>query len=171
MNKRLVIVGLCAVCGCSGSTDPGFPPIEGTYSATFSLTFDNAAQTQNGTLVIPGSIVIGRPASDGSFVGNYVYSGGATGSGTISGAIDRQGNVTIVEFGDPNEPPIFEQAFLSATWPNCDFSQAVGNGMTGSLAPNTLSLAGSLDFPCTYTNGGQPTQFATTLSEQVAATR
>jgi hypothetical protein len=173
MNKRLMIAGLCAgaVCGCSGSTAPGFPPIQGTYSASFSLTFDNGAQTQNGTLVIPGTIVIGRPASDGGFVGNYVYSGGATGSGTISGTIDRQGGITIDEFGDPGQPPVFEMDFLDATWPNCDFSQAVGNGMTGSLAATTLSLVGSLNFPCSYTNGSQTVQFATTLSEQVSASR
>lgn len=174
MNRRLVIAGLCAgaLYGCGGgSTAPGYPPIQGTYSASFSLTFDNAAQTQNGTLVIPGTIVIGRPASDGSFLGNYVYSGGATGSGTISGVIDRQGNVVIDEFGDPGQPPVFDSNFLTATWSNCDFSQATGNGMNGSLAATTLSLVGSLDFPCNYTNGSQTTQFATTLTEQVSATK
>jgi hypothetical protein len=172
MNKRLAFAGLCAgaLCACSnGSTGPSYPPIQGTYAASFSLTFDNGAQTQNGTLVIPGTIVIGRPARDGSFIGSYVYSGGATGSGTISGQIDMQGGVTIFEFGDPNQPPIFDSQFLNATWPNCDFSQATGNGMSGSLVPNSLSLLGSLDFPCTYTNGNQTVQFPTTLTEQVTA--
>lgn len=172
MNKRLVVTGLCvgALCACdNGSTGPSYPPIQGTYAASFSLTFENGAQTQNGTLVIPGTIVIGRPASDGSFVGNYVYNGGATGSGSIAGVIDMQGDVTIFEFGDVNQPPIFDQQFLEATWPNCDFTQASSNGMSGSLSPSTLSLLGSLDFPCLYTNGSQNAQFPTTLTEQVTA--
>jgi hypothetical protein len=39
--------------------------------------------------------------------------------------------------------------------------------MSGTLAGNTLSLTGELDFPCDYTTGSQNGTFQTTLIEEV----
>lgn len=174
MNRRRVLTGLsiAAVLGgltaCSNSSGPaGFPPIEGNYTTNFAFTFDNAANSsQNGTGNVTGTMSISRPASDGSFVGSFVLDN-SNGSGSVSGVIDRQGNVQIDEFGDPGQPPMFDSQFLQSQWSNCDFSQATSRGMSGTLAANTLSLTGELDFPCAYTTGSQDGTFQTTLTEQV----
>lgn len=174
MNRRRVLTGLsiAAVLGgltaCSNSSGPrGFPPIEGNYTTNFAFTFENSANSsQNGTGNATGTMSISRPASDGSFVGSFVLDNNI-GSGSISGVIDRQGNVQIDEFGDPGQPPMFDSQFLQSQWSNCDFSQATSRGMSGALAANTLSLTGELDFPCDYTSGNQLATFQTTLIEQV----
>jgi hypothetical protein len=173
MNRRLVLTGLsiAAVLGvltaCSNSNGPGFPPVDGNYTTNFAFTFNNAANSsQNGTGTVTGTMSISRPASDGSFVGSFVLDN-TNGSGSISGVIDRQGNVQIDEFGDPSQPPMFDSQFLQSQWSNCDFSQATSRGMTGNLAANTLNLTGELDFPCDYTTGSQVGTFQTTLTEQV----
>lgn len=173
MNGRLAVTGLSiaavlgALTACNNSNGPGFPPIEGTYNTNFAFVFNNAANSsQNGTTTLTGTMSIRRPASDGSFVGSFVLDNGDA-PGTISGVIDRQGDVQIDEFGDPGQPPMFDSQFLQSQWSNCDFSQATSRGMTGNLAANTLNLTGELDFPCDYTTGGQVATFQTTLTEQV----
>jgi hypothetical protein len=114
-------------------------------------------------------MTLNAPASDGSFTGSYVYTG--DGSGTITGVERMDGGISITHFGDPNLSPLQAVAYLQQTFYWCNFNQAAVQPMSGSVASTTLTLAGSLILPCTYTNGTSTFTYPTTIAFQATGTR
>lgn len=171
IEYTLLGVAAIGLAACSNyATAPGYagyPPIGGTYAASITETFSNANQTE--TLSIPATIWLSDAASNGQFSGSYSFAAPFLGSGQVFGDVAPDGSVRITEFGDPGAPPLADIGFLQSEWPFCDYSSLGSSGMAGSLAGNVLTLDGSLDFSCAYTNGSTIATFPTTLSATISA--
>jgi hypothetical protein len=96
-----------------------------------------------------------------------VYIGYPAGAGTMTGAIDQSGNVTLTQFGDPGKAFGATLAFLHNNWPNCDFTQATPLPYSGSAGGGLVSLTGGLTVPCTYVVNHSQTTRLTTMTELV----
>jgi len=161
----VAVVVIAAACSNNSNGPRDFPPIGGNYQATFQLDLSNSVDHQ--TLDITGTISLSNPNVNGDFDGTYAYDPPYSGGGRVAGNIAQDGSIVISEWGDPGAPPMMEMSFLSNQWPHCDFTSVTTSGMGGSLSGSGLSLQGSLDFGCDYTNGPQVGTFPTTLTETV----
>ena len=163
--RRLVMTLAVFVTACSDITGSDLPPIAGTYSATFQLTFSNSLETETSSL--PGTVTLHSPSGGGEFSGTYVMTG--AGSGTIAGTLRSDGGISITQFGDPNADPLESLQILENEFYWCDFNYAAGTPMSGSVAGGTLNLGGAISVPCNYVN---PTQTVpSTISVTVTAFR
>lgn len=163
---RCVLVLALFLTACGGdATGSSFPPIAGTYSASFVVSFSNSIETESSS--VPGTLTLHSPSSGGAFSGSYIITGG--GSGTIAGTIRIDGGISITQFGDPNADPLESLQILQNEFYWCDFSRAAGTPMNGSVVGNTLSFSGGISVPCNYVN---PTQTVpSTISVTVTGTR
>lgn len=158
----LALAGSLA-CGSDSSTGPSFPNTAGTYATVFTITFSNSLETESASET--GTITLASPASNGSFTGSYVITGG--GSGVIAGTVRTDGGISIATFGDPNQDPLEAVQYLQNVFYWCNFSVAAGSPMNGSLAGNRLSLSGNIVLPCSYTTQ----TVSSTISISVSGTR
>lgn len=146
---RRVLVLALFLNACSGDpTGSSFPPIAGTYGATFGFSFSNVIETESSS--VPGTVTLQSPSSGGDFSGSYVITG--SGSGTIAGTIRADGGISITQFGDPNADPLESLQILQNEFYWCNFNQAAGSPMSGSVSGKTLSFSGGISVPCNYVN-------------------
>jgi hypothetical protein len=165
MRTLILLSLLLAGCGGGDSTGPSYPPIAGTYSAIFGVSFSNSLETVSSNE--PGTVTLQSPTSNGAFTGSYVITG--SGSGTIAGTVRVDGGISISQFGDPNADPLESLQLLQNTFYWCNFALAAGAPMSGSVSGNALQLSGGISVPCSYVN---PTQTVpSTISVTVTATR
>lgn len=177
MNRRrrsslhTTVVAVATILTCSGcATGPLDSPSETSYHTSFSFSFDNAdpATTQNATLTATGDLAVTVEGTSLRINGTFVYIGYPAGAGTLAGAIDTSGTVTITQFGDPGSALGATHAFLHNTWPNCDFTQAAPLPYSGSAGSGLVSLKGGLTVPCTYRVNQRDTTLQTTMTENVS---
>jgi hypothetical protein len=162
----LAAAAACLACG-NGPLDAASKT---SYATDFNFAFDNADSTvvQNHSLSVTGFLVITVEGTSLEFDGSYVYLHYPAGAGTMRGAIDLSGNITMTQFGDPGAALGATLAFLQNNWPNCDFTRATPLPYSGSANDGALTLTGGLTVPCTYTINQQQTTLLTTMTEVVA---
>jgi hypothetical protein len=177
MNRRrwsrlhTTVVAVATILTCAGcATGPLNSPSETSYHTGFSFSFDNgdSATTQNTALGVTGDLAVTVEGTSLRIRGTFVYIGYPAGAGTLAGAIDTSGNVTITQFGDPGSALGATRAFLHNTWPNCDFTQAVPLPYSGSAGSGLVNLKGGLTVPCTYRVNQRDTTLQTTMTENVS---
>jgi hypothetical protein len=176
MNRRrgshlhTTVVAIATILTCLGcATGPLNSPSETSYDTNFSFSFDNAdpATTQNAAVTANGDLAVTVEGTSLRIKGTFVYIGYPAGAGTLAGAIDTTGNVTITQFGDPGSALGATRAFLHNTWPNCDFTQAAPLPYSGSADSGLVTLQGGLTVPCTYRVNQRDTTLQTTMTENV----
>jgi hypothetical protein len=147
-------------CSHSGTTGPSYPPLAGSYSATFAVTATSSA----GSVVLgtaTGTVTLNNAGSGGSFTGSFIEGGSA---GTIVGTEEADGGLLISQFGNPNVAPLADLEILQQELPECAFGNAVSDGMTGTIASGQLNLAGGLTLPCVWDVAGTGETLTTTLA-------
>jgi hypothetical protein len=158
-------------CGRSSTAVATFPPLGGTYAATFDATLTNAV-VPGGLALAPatGTIALSDAAGDGSIDGSFAVDNPPA-SGIIAGIEQLDGHVAITAFGDPSLPQAEAVVFLRPVLDYCDFTQAVGQPIDFFVGGPNLSASGSVDLPCTYTNGQAIQTFPSTITYTVTGGR
>jgi hypothetical protein len=156
---------LAVLAGCTTSTEPRYPSIEGEYTGFVDMAFSNTQEEQTGTGSI--TLFLDEADSDGDFIGTFEITGVAGASGPLSGFVDANGNVTITQFGDAD--PDVDFSYLQDLFWWCDFSTVNSNSFSGFLDGPDLTIEFLENVSCYY---GEPaTAYDTDIDYEITVAR
>jgi hypothetical protein len=164
-----------AVLGCNSPTGIGNGSLTGTYSLSIvqHISFPGSTPTRAPIVrQLNGWLSVSSEAANGAFLGTYfaaesAYSSppGSVDEGGLSGVALTGGKVIMTQFGDSDQVPLVDAAYLSSVLPNCDYQRSAGQLagshsqtqmriQTASINLNAMRLQGALQVVCANAAGG-----------------
>jgi len=164
-----VVVALALATGVAcvayDPAGPAVPSLDGSWSATLAVGFDNQAEIRSDT--IHAELSLRDTHYRGRFAGSYQI--GAE-TGPFGGVIRPESTLVVDEFGAPPKP-IAAVDTLRHLYPWCDFTLLGTGGLAGRLDSDTLKADGPATLPCFYSQYGREVEIPTTLTLRVRAVR
>jgi len=163
---RALPLATVAACVAYDTAGPAVPSIDGTYTTTIAISYENYVAMRNDTLT--AWITLRDLHYRGRFDGTYRTALGD--SGLFAGDERPEGTLVVNVFGALPKPIAYVMA-VRQLYPWCDFPRLGTGPLLGRLGGDSLLVDGEGSVPCFYKFADTPFEIATTIRLHIVGIR